>query len=431
MDRCCFFFAGEVDALDEHLLVFERCFVCYGLLLMDSKRWLHDLADLLILLWNKTGTVSAIVLMASGVGMAIYYTKSPEAAARNYETYEGFFNHAGTELPEGLDAIPHERTETVKSQVRFEYDSDGKLHRVYHVNEHGETTTIPGSKIAEQQLSYDGKGRLIKKTNLDAYGQPSTDSVGVYERHFEYNDFGNLTRTSFYDANGKLVMPYVPGFAIEVIRYDGAQRIVAIEHFDANGEHVANNQGYSEVDIVYEGNTMTRRYMHKGELVKNAHGYAIEKKQVSNEGRIERTTWYDEYEKPCINHELGCAGMQHEYTHDHQARRVLYLNHEGKQMADSPDISEHIERLTDHGKPRWECFLSSDGLPHLDEELGYAECAYEYDGKKRVSREHLRDALGKLAHCYERRYHYSPEGDRILSLYRDGSTSTRVLKEAP
>ncbi len=80
------------------LPVFEHIPACYGLLHMDSKRWWHKIADLLLLVWNKTGTISALVLLASAVGMGLYYCSSPDARERNDAAYEDYVNDEGIEL---------------------------------------------------------------------------------------------------------------------------------------------------------------------------------------------------------------------------------------------------------------------------------------------------------------------------------------------
>ncbi len=65
---------------------------------MDSKRWWQDVADLLLLIWNKTGTVSALVLLASAVGMGLYYCSSPDATERQEEAYEKLIHGEGVDL---------------------------------------------------------------------------------------------------------------------------------------------------------------------------------------------------------------------------------------------------------------------------------------------------------------------------------------------
>ncbi len=395
---------------------------------MNKTHWWHDLADLLIFVWNKTATVSALALMAGGLAMSLYYTISPKAVERNVEIFEGFFNHAGNELPEGLGESNPLAPRENRSHVRFEYDSKGRLARVYHHNAQGELSAIPGSLVAEQSLSYDDNGKLTSKKNRDADGLPVHDASGVHERRFAYDAKGNLIETSYWDKNHARTMPYTPGFAIERISYDEQNRPIEKRYLDSQEKPIANNLGSSHLKITYEDGGHTIKNYHKDELSNNSHGYAIERHHFSNNGLTERIDWYDAQGNPVINEEEGYASIQIEHSPDTRYKRVLYLCDEGQQLASRRILSEHLIKYNEKGQPRWESYLAHDGLPLDHHEHNYAECAREYDQKNRLSKAHYRDANGALADCYEQRYSYAPDGNRVLSLYRDGSTATRVMK---
>ncbi len=395
---------------------------------MNKTHWWHDLADLTIFFWNKTGTTSALALMAGGVAMSIFYTHAPQEAARHFEAFEGFYNHASSQLPEGLGEKIAPSEQHSRAQVRFEYDDKGRLARVYHVDDTGTPSAIPGSHVAQQTLQYDAKGRLIAKKNSDASGNPVHDAAGVHERRFRYDGQGNLIETSYWDCNLARTAPYTPGYAIERIRYDEQNRPIEKRYLDASERPTHNSHGESLLSISYNKDDKVIKNYHLGSLRKNNDGYAIERHHYSNNGLTERIDWYDAKGQPAINERVGYASMQIERTADGKQQRVLYLDHEGMQLQHKRALSEHLTKFNDKGQPRWEFFLAHDGLPLHQHPHDYAECAREYDEEDRLHREHFRNAYGELADCYEQRYSYPDGGERILSLYKDGSTATRLAK---
>ncbi len=360
--------------------------------------------------------------------MSLYYAVSPRAMERNVEIFEGFFNHADNKLPEGLGKSIALSDHEQKPQVRFEYDGEGRLTRVYHLNAQGELSAIPGSSVAEQTLGYDREGRLTSKKNTDAYGQPVHDASGVHERRFVYDARGNLTETSYWDKNLARTMPYTPGFAIERVVYDEQNRPIEKRYLDANEQPVENSLGWSHQKISYEDDGYTIKNFHNEKLSNNAHGYAIERHHISNNGLMERLEWYDAQGNPVINDEEACASMQIEHSADGKHKRVLYLCTKGQQLTSQRALAERLIKYNEKGQPRWESYIAHDGLPLNHHEHGYAECAREYDQNNRLSKQHFRDASGALAHCYEQRYSYAEDSNRILSLYRDGSTATRLAR---
>ena len=75
----------------------------------------------------------------------------------------------------------------------------------------------------------------------------------------------------------------------------------------------------------------------------------------------------------------------------------------------------------------WECFNDADGLPCVNEALGYAERVCEYGNDGALLREYFWDATGSPCNRYEKRYCHSAEGKHRLSLLCDGSTELQKI----
>ncbi len=393
---------------------------------MEQRKWWHGFADILLFLWSKSGTLSSLALMLGAMGMLIYYLSGkPQMDEPRWEYFQGAFNHAGPLAPTAIGRKLQEGEPMGHSQLRFSYRKDGKVERIQHINEEGNLSVMPHSRVAEQLIHYDKRGRLIAKENRDAYGQPVGDASGVFQRQYDYNEAGQLLESRFYDAQSRITQPLMPGYAIERRSYDDQGRLVAIDYLDGYEKPVINALGESEVRISYDDVQMsrTRKNYVAGALSPNIHGYAVERSVRSKDGRFERCDWLDEHEVPVFNRERSCAAIQRELIEDSALRRELYLDEDGQQIASYPFPSEHVLRLNEDGQIEWEAFLCADGFLCHNPQTGYAERHCEYDVKQRLSREHLRDELGHPSTCYERRHVEEGGERRVLSLYRDGSSS--------
>ena len=180
--------------------------------------------------WAYMGTLSAMGLLVGVLGMGLYHLmEGKREELMSYRCFAGMYNSARAEAPVGLTELPAAVAGVAGEHLRFEYDDAGRLRRLVHLNRDGNLSTMPGSKVAEQRLEYDGDGRIVRKSNFDAHGVPAPDASGVAERRYTYNSKGLLTETRLYDATGRNVAPRMPGYARERMSYDEQNRPVRIE----------------------------------------------------------------------------------------------------------------------------------------------------------------------------------------------------------
>ncbi len=424
----------------DHFFLLSLCCVFYKLLNcsfysdvyggMTQRKWWHGFADVLLFLWNKSGTLSSLALMLGAMGMLIYYLSSkPQLDEPRWEYFQGAFNHAGPLAPTAMGKRLGGDAPMEHSQMRFVYGDDGKVNRVQHINGLGELSAMPHSRVAEQLIHYDSQGRLVAKENRDVHGLPVGDASGVFQRKYDYNEAGQLLESRFYDAQGALTQPLMPGYAIERRAYDSQGRLVGIDYLDAYQRPVVNAEGECSVKITYDdaAGSRTRKNYVEGALAPNIHGYAVERSWVSNGGRFTRCDWLDENEVSVFNRDRACASIQTELSEDDSKRRELYLDVDGQKLGFLPVPSERLLRLNEDGQIEWEAFLCADGFLCHNPQRGYAERHCEYNEKQQLSREHLRDEFGHPSPCYERRHVDAGTKHRVLSLYRDGSSSIGKL----
>lgn len=396
---------------------------------MDLADWKQIAKSVFARLWTYMGSLPALSLMLGVAGMGIYYHLKESQVANHSEYFAGFYNAAGAEPPQGISPL-HPMGDAPASHLRFDYDAQGRLQRVVHLNAEGYPSLVPGSQVAEQRLFYDGAGRLIAKENVDAYGLSAPDSAGVAKRKFEYDEQGRLLSRSFYNASGQGIVPLKPGFASERWSYDELGRPSLIEYLDASGNPLVNARGESVLRITYsdDGNCSYCQNEVDGKIVNNSAGYAVERCLSSNGGTMQRTEWLDEDGGLVENRDCGLAAVQWcAQGGEPKCETLHFLDATGKPLSLNRSVCERLTRLNADGQIEWECFNATDGLPCINQLLGYAERVCEYSPSKQLECEYMWDEWGQSAPCYQRKYTPLEKGVQMTSLYRDGSTTTEFI----
>ncbi len=383
-------------------------------------------------LWAYSGTLAAMSLMMGTLGMGVYHLSTREAAAveaeeARMEYFLGVNNSAGAELPRGISPLPEGSGEKLGNVLRFEYEPKGRLRRLLYLDAAGRPAAMPGSAVAEQRLSYDGEGRLTRKENLNAAGRPVADASGVSVREFGYDAQGRLTRVAFKNAEGKGIVPDLPGYALALTRYDAKGRPLRVEYQDANGKPIVNAAGESVIEYSYDDarGSVRRENRVEGKLADNAHGYAVERRERTQDGSLLRLAWETAAGQPARHPAWAAASVLTEFAADGRVQRQRYCGEDGVMLRGGRAMAEKLVRCNADGSMLWECYNAADGLPCMNPELGYAERLSEYNPAEQLERENFWDERGNPAPCYEKRYIRSDDGreEHVLSLHADGSTA--------
>lgn len=375
--------------------------------------------------WGYMGTLAAMGLLIGVLGMGIYHACTRDAEFQAMRYFSGVLNTSDSTPPSGLDELPH--TPPAIPHLRFEYGKNGRLERLVHISADGRPTAMPGSKVAEQRISYDDAGRVTRKSNFTATGAPTTDSSGVHARVFSYDAQGRLTRTEFQNRAGHAIVPRMPGYAVEEIRYDAQGRPLTIEYLDGTGKPITNSRGERSISFEYddEHHASTRTNLIGNAPAENTLGIARERRTCTQDGRSVVTSWYDAQERRVHHPESGACAVLTETSRDGSLRRERFCEENGELCHNKTACAERIVRTTPQGLVEWECFNDSDGLPCMNDALGYAERVCEYGADGALTREYFWDAHGNPCSRYEKRYCRSSEGRHVLSLLTDGSTELR------
>lgn len=243
------------------------------------------------------------------------------------------------------------------------YDSDGNLSSVYEYNKNGETTKSEnyrnGKLWSAEENEYDESGNLIKSSSYDADRKFTGYSV------YGYNESGKRIKISKYDGSGTLT-----GYT-EIKR--NGDYILSETVYDGYGNKTEYTE-YLENTSDYTKYSRTKRYE------KYENGKLAELKEYNEDGRMTKRTSYDGE---------GNKKLYEEYV-------TLKVKHNGYE-----GISAVIKTRETY----------NDGkLEHRTE--------YEYDENGNRTKISEYDGDGKLTEYTETKY----DGERILSESRyDGN----------
>lgn len=389
----------------------------------------EQIKALLAYSWGYMGTLAAMGMLIGVLGMGIYHACTRDAEYQAIRCFSGVFNSADASPPTGLDELPGDAHPAVP-HLRFEYGKDGRLTRMVHISAEGRPSAIPGSKVCEQRIEYDEAGHVTRKSNYSATGAPTTDASGVFARAFTYDEHGRLTRTEFLDMAGRPIVPRMPGYAVESIAYDAQGRPVSIEYTDGKGNPVTNSRGERSVKFTYddERHSQTRTNYIAGMPADNADGIAREEMSRTSDGQTSLRTWYNAEGKKMHHPETGACTVLTEVSHDGALRRERLCEEDGTPCRRKTGYTEHLVRTTPRGLIEWECYNDADGLPCVNEALGYAERVCEYGADGALKGEYFWDAAGNPCHRYEKRYTKDADGQHVVCLFNDGSTEASEVR---
>lgn len=379
-------------------------------------------------MWGYMGTLAAMGLLVGVLGMGIYHTVTGSAENQAVRCYSGLFNSSDATEPTGIDELPATTLPAVP-HLRFEYGKNGRLERLVHISAEGHPIAMPGSRVAEQRMEYDEADRLVRKCNYTATGEPTVDASGVHARVFRYDEKGRLVCTEFQDRSGQRIVPRMPGYAMECIQYDVQGRPLRIDYRDGKGEPITNTRGEQQIIFAYddEHNTSTRTNFIAGAPADNAQGIAREEECRTADGRSITTTWFNAAGEHAHQPATGACSVLRESTREGTLQRERYCDDSGTMCRHARTCAERLVRTTPQGLVEWECYNDADGIPCVNEALGYAERVCEYGQDGALLREYFWDENGNPCTRYEKRYTKSPDGKHVLSLLADGSTELRRM----
>lgn len=182
--------------------------------------------------------------------------------------------------------------------LKYQYDEDNNRVRAVYYN---------GEEMQSQEIySYDEKGNRILTAYQDGSGNPMMTRYGAFMKK-EYNDMGDLIRTSFLDTDKELCIGErgCAGFTHTV---DNMGNVTEEHYFGADGQPIVCSDGFATGIREYNAQGWKIRdsfYGLDGKLISNENGQASVIEYIYNDsGRKKTEIYYD-----CLGQEMNRTSL--------------------------------------------------------------------------------------------------------------------------
>ena len=182
--------------------------------------------------------------------------------------------------------------------LKYQYDENNNLvHAVYY----------DGEEIQSQEIySYDEKGNHILTAYQDGGGNPMMTRYGAFAER-EYNDMGDVIRTSYFDTN-KAPWIGAEGCASFINTVDNMGNITEVHYFGADGQPIVSSGGFASGIREYNAQGWKIRdsfYGLDGKLISNENGQASVVEYIYDDsGREKMEIYYD-----CLGQEVNRTSL--------------------------------------------------------------------------------------------------------------------------
>jgi hypothetical protein len=286
----------------------------------------------------------------------------------------------------GPDGLPKpERAGSEAEIIQIEHESSG--HEILRYLS-WDAQPVPGPNNAYgTEYAYDGQGREIRETSLDASGHPMNDKSGNATEEVEYDNDDNRVLDKASDALGRPTLLTSGGYSFLRNKYDQWGNQTEAAYFDVDGSPIVSQEdGAHIVRFKFDdrGNNIEQTYF-------DNYGNPMEKQgdpsfhrvalEYDAQNRLTRETFFDTAGKP----EKGFRGAYDlRVAHDanNNISEISMFDDKGQPANDSSGI--HIPRRTnaDNGQILEESYFGIDSKP-VNIKDGYQSIKIHYDASGR------------------------------------------------
>jgi len=243
--------------------------------------------------------------------------------------------------------------------LRLDSEVEHQTGRLTFFDKRGKLLEMNG--VATYVWTFDAKGRIVRSIHLDAQSRRISDSSGVFEARWHYDDTGCVAEERYYGEDGTLTASR--GTSVAIVRrtyddhenkieeryygtretltndeswgvaiiqyeYDDRGNIIAQSFYDTQELPVESRGGAATWRFVYDeaGNRIeTRWYGSNGRLKKNSSGVAIYRVEYDEQGRYKTGRFYDA-DGNLTKSAQGYAVIQREYDAEGKVSRTIFLD---------------------------------------------------------------------------------------------------------
>lgn len=307
--------------------------------------------------------------------------------------------------------------------IRYEYDDAGRetFIRYYGTDE----KPVISTEYCCAGFHYNYNDMQADKSDIFYIGLNGNPMIrkdlGFAHVYYEYDDDGNISYSSYWDAEEKPALYKDRGYASYTYKYDKETDCAEYKYFDADGHPVVRRDyGYSCCKERYEnGKCIERRYYKPGEtensddvlVLRKDKGYAIVKFDYDEFGRCISEKYYGTNDADDTENTEGT-----EDTEGSENKLIISTEYQCAGFLYDYDEAGHEKSIG---------YIGTDGKPFIRGDRGFAFVKYEYNdrGLRISSRYYDVDGetpvISTMYHCAGYDYQYDDRGNESESYYID------------
>jgi len=404
--------------------------------MVSKNRWTTEMLE-----YNADGYVTAYRFYGLD-GEPVSYVDDGEAVS----IYAFKLDDKGRELERAFYAPNGDLIELSAGYARvvLDYDSLGNVSRVDFYNRHGSLARYNGYNTSST-IVYDDFGREVARRYYDDKGNLTDCGDGTCGYDIVYDKQGNVKTYTCIGPDGKKPVRCNNAFAVQEKDYDDMGNNTRISYFDASHNPCLNRSGNHKIEYVYEpkNNLLTDiryydlsslkyaqhyEYDANGNEVKewatNAKGQLRDGTEVENSAYDKNNrlnhNWYTNLQGKMVN-KTGKKYAQVKYKRDElgNVTEVVFLNAQGGAAADEDGAHKRIRQYDQAGQVIYEKNVDAAGKPTNGKNAS-PELKVEYDERGNRTAEMSLNGNGKP--CINNRgYH------KLVYTYDDHNNLTSLV----
>lgn len=288
------------------------------------------------------------------------------------------------------------------STYRYEYDKNGNMTSIQFYDTFGQMVKTDGD-MCQYKRAYDDQNNMILESYYDADGNPAAEKSGIYAVSFERDAYGRLVKCSYLDNNGQ--NKYIPEkeFAYCTREYDVYGNLKKTVFYDADGN--LTSDGNASIELFYDQNTnFNIRSICRdkdGTITKDNHyeydnngnntkQYSLDK----NKALVDVVTnyEYDSQNRETIRFATDSTGKRTNFAHESYSEiryekyddfnnccEISYWDPNGYPVLNSDSVHKYVWQFDYRGMKIYQMAYGTDGSPaKIDDVEG--KCVYDVRG---------------------------------------------------
>lgn len=315
------------------------------------------------------------------------------------------------------------------TSIQYDYYPNGLLKEMRHYDEKGKLC-LNNNWFAISRFEYDNNGNQTCVSFFDADTIPCYYKDGLYSRlEYKYDKKGNVIKETFFDSKGNISMTSKGMYAIGKYKYDNYHRIIEYAFFDENDKPCYYDKDYHILRVRFDskGNVTKHSIFDKNGAPTVSREYSsIIRYEYDTKGNLIRTDYMNAKEENVNQKNKGYSTEVRSYDEKCNIIRRQYLEMHGKSCMIDDKSTLYSDRIITYssliykynyeGKCTELVFLDTSGKQNKS--MPFTKKYIMYDDMGRIIEEKYKQSNEKLVqggnhHMSIIRYKYNPKNNYV------------------